>query len=148
MRANVLIERSEPPKPTLLLAEDSPEVARAFVRLLKVDFEMKGIVSDGESLIIMAERLRPDVIVTDIGLRGLDGISATKLIRERHPSAVIVVVTARTDAHLNRQAHSAGASAFVLKTNAHTLPDVLHTLLGGRSISSRNRTMSQEPASG
>ena len=59
MRANALIERREAPKPTLLLAEDRPEVARAFVRLLKVDFEMKGIVSDGESLIIMAERLRP-----------------------------------------------------------------------------------------
>ena len=148
MRAHALIERREAPKPTLLLAEDRPEVARAFVRLLKVDFEMKGIVSDGESLIMLAERLRPDVIVTDIGLRGLDGISATKLIRERHPSAVIVVVTARNDAHLDRQAYSAGASAFVLKTNAHTLPDVLQALLDGRSISSRNRAPSQEPASG
>ena len=129
MRANVLVERAEDHKPTLLLAEDNPEVARAFERLLRVDFEMKGIVSDGESLIMLADQLRPDVIVTDICLRGLDGISATKLIRERHPSAVIVVVTAKLDADLDGQAHRAGASAFVLKMNAHTLTGVLHGLL-------------------
>jgi len=132
MRANVLAERADHPKPTLLLAEDNPEVARAFERLLKLDFDMRGIVSDGESLIALAERLRPDVIVTDVSLCGLDGISATKVIRERHPSAVIVVVSAKIDGDLDRQAHRAGASAFVPKTNAHTLADVLRALLDGR----------------
>ena len=131
---DALVERGNDPRPTLVLAEDNPEVARAFERLLKVDFDLKGIASDGESLIMLVERLRPDVIVTDICLGGLDGISATKLIRERHPSAVIVVVTAKLDADLDSQAHRAGASAFVLKMNAHTLADVLHALLDARRI--------------
>src|SRR4029077_20626312 len=97
-------------RPTLLLAEDHAAAATKFVQILRDDFEVVGVVADGEALIEQANRLQPDAIVSDVSLKGLDGISATIEIRRRHPTVPIVLVTASPDPSLRSTALAAGAS--------------------------------------
>jgi DNA-binding NarL/FixJ family response regulator len=116
-------------RPTLLLAEDHPGVVGVLSELLVKDFDIVAVVPDGEGLIELAGRLRPAAIVADIGLEGLDGISATTVIRRRYPVVPIVLITASHDSELQIAALAAGASAFLRKVEAGSLVDVLNLLL-------------------
>ena len=58
---------------------------------------MVGAVADGDGLIELVNPLQPDAIISDVGLKGLDGISATIEIRRRHPEVPIVLMTAGRD---------------------------------------------------
>ena len=115
---------------TVLLAEDDPGVARALVRVLRSHFDIVGIVADGDSLIRKAHELLPDLILSDVGLEGMDGISATVQILQRHPSVVIVLLTGDPDPSLRSRALAAGASAVLSKSEELlALVAVLHSLL-------------------
>ena len=114
-------------RPTVLLAEDHPDVAAAFRRLLSEDFEVVAVVADGEGLIDRTQQLQPAAIVADIGLKGLDGISATIVIRRILPALPIVLITIDDD--LRVAALAAGASAFLPKHEAGSLNWILRGLL-------------------
>ena len=118
------------PKPVLVLAEDDARVARALVRLLQESFRVTDVVTDGETLIARVDQVRPDVVVTDVWLDGMDGLSATTAIR-RQVSIPIVVITG-SDEPTREDALAAGASAFVHKQDIHTLVGVLQAVLGGQ----------------
>jgi DNA-binding NarL/FixJ family response regulator len=90
-------------RPTLLLGEDQRDVATSLVRLLGDVFDVVAVVSDGEALIERAGLLQPDVIVTDVGLQRVDGISAASEIRRRGPSARIVVISGCNDPALHEK---------------------------------------------
>ena len=102
-------------KPTLLLAEDNESVAVALVRLLGDDFDVVAIVRDGSRLVELAHSLRPHVIIADVGLDGLDGISATKIIRQRDSVTPILIITASPDPYVETHARESGASRFLSK---------------------------------
>ena len=117
-------------RPTLLLAEDHMEVAAAVIGVLRHHFDVLEVVPDGQMLIERVDQLRPDVIVTDVGLKTLNGLAATLAIRQRHPSIPIVVLTANRDPDICSAALAAGASAFLLKDEAaNALVAVLQSLL-------------------
>ena len=59
------------------MAEDDTAVAAALTRVLRDDFDVVDVVADGVMLIQQVTHLRPDVVLSDAGLRGLDGISAS-----------------------------------------------------------------------
>jgi two-component system NarL family response regulator len=120
-------------RPTLLLAEADPAGATSGLPILTEYFGVLEVVTDGETLIAQVNELQPDVVVMDVDLRGLDGLSATITIRQRYPSVPIVVVTDRTDPALRPVALAVGASAFFLKVDAtDTLVAVLHVLVRNR----------------
>ena len=73
-------------RPRVLLAEDHPGVAEALRRLLEPEFDVVAVVGDGRALLREEAVLRPDVIVTDIVMPGLDGIAATAALRARRPA--------------------------------------------------------------
>jgi DNA-binding NarL/FixJ family response regulator len=116
-------------RPTLLLGEDHPGVAQALRRLLGEDFDVVAVVPDGEGLIELAHQLQPTVIVADVGLEGLDGISATSEIRRRFPAVTIVVITASDDLSFRASALAAGASGFLSKREAGSLVRTIEGLL-------------------
>jgi len=68
-------------KARVLIADDHPVVLEALVSLLKDSFEIVAAVIDGNLLVEAATRLRPDVIVTDISMPGLNGIEALKRLK-------------------------------------------------------------------
>jgi CheY-like chemotaxis protein len=104
--------------PKVLLAEDNTAVAAALTRVLRDDFDVVDVVADGVMLIEQVNQLHPDVILSDVSLRGLDGISATVEIRRRHPEIPIVLMTSQDDPSLRDKALAAGVSAFLSKTEA------------------------------
>ena len=113
----------------VLLAENNTMVARALMRLLRSDFEVVAVVASGEDLIAQAIKLSPDAILADVGLDGLDGISATVEIRRQFPTIPIVLVTAYDVDALRHGAIAAGASALLAKTNPKVFVDLLRQLV-------------------
>ena len=102
-------------RPRVLLAEDHAETAERLRKLLRADFDVIASVEDGDALVDAAERLSPDVIVTDIAMPGVDGIEAVTRIRRHNPNARIVLVTVHAESMLVEAGLAAGALGYVLK---------------------------------
>jgi DNA-binding NarL/FixJ family response regulator len=104
-------------KVRVLLADDHVVVAHGLSELLKDSFDLVGVVHDGRALLETAERLRPDVVVTDISMPGLNGLDAIRQLRARNPGIKAVVLTMHADTATAVSAFRAGARGFVLKVS-------------------------------
>jgi DNA-binding NarL/FixJ family response regulator len=122
-----------------LLAEDHPRTAQALRTLLESDFDVAAVVGDGHALLREAETIRPDVVVADISMPGLDGISATEALLTRHPGWRVVLVTVHDEPELIERGYAAGALAYVMKdtVSRELIPAVRTALRGERYISQR-----------
>ncbi len=107
-----------------VLIADDQEPAREGMRLLlsgEPDIDVIGAAVDGTELVALARRRRPDVVLTDVRMPGMDGIGAIKRLRALKPEpAVIAVTTFDLDEYLFG-ALQAGAVGFVLKDSAPEL---------------------------
>jgi CheY-like chemotaxis protein len=114
-----------PPASSILIVEDNATM-RALIRSL-VEGPGSAVheCADGEGAVDLYARLRPDWVLMDIGLGGMDGIAATQAIRRSDPTARIIIVTERRDDEVRRAAVAAGASGFVLKEDLLELPALL-----------------------
>jgi DNA-binding NarL/FixJ family response regulator len=101
---------------TVLIADDHAVVAQGLAALLKDNFLIAGIVHDGRTLLEAARSLRPDVILTDISMPGLNGIDAIRMVKEQQPECKIMVLTMHADAQMAAQSFRLGASGYVLKS--------------------------------
>jgi DNA-binding NarL/FixJ family response regulator len=103
-------------RPTVLVADDHRQFREALVALLELDgFEVVGQAADGADAVALAKQMRPDVVVIDLKMPVLNGLDATRLVRDALPSTPVVVLTAFTGDELERAALAAGATAFVAK---------------------------------
>jgi DNA-binding NarL/FixJ family response regulator len=102
----------------VLLADDHSLVLNGIRRLLETSFEVVGAVEDGQRLVEAALRLRPEVIVLDIGMPILNGIDAAREIKESLPATKLVFISMHSNAIYVRKAVEAGGSAYVLKSGA------------------------------
>lgn len=82
------------------------------------DIEVVGRVSSGDDAVALAERLRPDVFLMDVGLDGLNGLEATRQIAQRVPSVRVLVLTMHDDVATVARAVAAGAAGFLPKNAA------------------------------
>jgi DNA-binding NarL/FixJ family response regulator len=124
-------------RPRLLLADDHSETRALLLGLLQPEFDVIAQVQDGQALVNRAEELSPDVIVTDISMPGLDGISAASAILRKRPASRIVFVTVHSDLCLVKIGLATGALGYVLKLAAgdDLVPAVLAALRGERHVS-------------
>ena len=104
-----------PKRPRVLIAEDHPGVAKAVCRMLSLDCDIVGNVSDGSAVLEAAQRLQPDVIVVDLNLPHVHGFEACRQIRQVKPEAKIIVFSAMNDPDVKQRSVEVGASAFVCK---------------------------------
>ncbi len=118
----------------VLLVDDSPFVRRAFRRVLKdvPDVEVVGEASDGLEALAQVPLLRPDVVLLDLGMPGLDGQSVLERLRANHPGVAVVVVSAATQAGAAATVRALEAGAFdvvdkstVSTMEMHSLKDAL-----------------------
>src|SRR6266571_6945653 len=101
----------------ILLVDDHPLTRSALAALLaQHGFDVVGEAADGEQAIERAGRLRPDLILLDLSMPGLDGLSALPRLREAAPDCEVVVLTASGTEENLLSAIRAGAAGYLLKT--------------------------------
>ena len=100
---------------SVLMADDHVMLLDVLVHLLQQDFDVLGAARDGRSLIEMARKNRPDVIVMDVAMPSLNGIDATRILQKEGCSAKILFLSMHADLLLVEEAFRAGASGFLLK---------------------------------
>ena len=134
--------------PRLVLADDHTESRAQLRSLLESEFDVVADVPDGRALVIAAGELSPDVIVSDISMPGIDGITAALAIRQQNPAARIVFVTVHGDTSQMERAWSAGALGYVLKFEAgdELVPAVHAALRCKRYVSRTLRSLAARPA--
>ena len=119
-------------RPTVLLAEDHAGLAQSLCILLQDDFEIVGSVTDGLALIEAARRLRPELIVADIQMPGMNGLEALRQLRTNGDEVRVIFLTAHYDVELAAHAIRTGAAGFVLKGAAEELLTAIGEVLQGR----------------
>jgi DNA-binding NarL/FixJ family response regulator len=120
---------------TVLLADDHAMMRAGLKLLLESEpgVEVVGEAADGRSAVRMAEELQPNVIVMDINMPDLNGIEATRQIRAEGKGPKVIALTAYSPSRFSGEMLRAGASAFVLKSNAfQELGRALHSVLEDR----------------
>lgn len=124
-------------KPRILLAEDHPMVREALRDLLNELGEVVGVVADGQALVESAQRLKPDIIFTDISMPKMNGLQAAHVLQTSVPQSKVVIVTSHHELAYVTLAFKAGARGFLLKRHSlHAeLPQAfLHVLAGDHYI--------------
>jgi DNA-binding NarL/FixJ family response regulator len=124
-------------KSRVLLADDH-EAMLAGVRLaLQEEFDIVGAVNNGLDALREVRRLDPDVLVLDISMPGLNGIQTANEIHSAGLRTKVVFLTVHQDPDFVTAAFSAGASAYVIKSDVDTdlIPAIREALEGRRYIS-------------
>ena len=120
-------------KPHLLIADDML-TAQCLQRLLEGEFPGVEIVSNGLGLLDAAIASRPDLVLLDIRMPAIDGLEATRRLREALPGTRVIVVTMHDEPEYYAGALRAGASGYVLKSCAVSeLVNAIHTVSKGLS---------------
>ncbi len=142
--------------PVHVLLVDDDDLMRAGLRsVLSSDetIEVVGEAGDGRAAIEQAHELRPDVVLMDVRMPNLDGISATREVLAARPEAKVIILTTFEEDDYIFGALNAGASGFLLKrTSPEELIRALHTVASGDSLLSPSVTrrvierMAKEPA--
>src|SRR5688572_6274127 len=102
-----------------ILIADDYEIVRHGIRALvstNANWEVCGEAHSGTSAYALSMRLKPDIVVLDVSMPGLGGISLARLLREDLPETMLLAFTMRDDADTVRAALSAGVKGYVLKS--------------------------------
>jgi DNA-binding NarL/FixJ family response regulator len=120
------------PRLKILLADDNPSLLLEFQHALDKEFEIVSAVADGRALLEQYERLRPEVIVTDISMPLMDGFEAVaKLHRQGNPK--VIFLTVHEEQAFVEEAKALGAMGYVLKRSPPSvLADAIRSAHEGR----------------
>jgi two-component system response regulator NreC len=124
----------ESEKTTLLLADDHAVFREGIRALLKAreDFQVVGEAANGVEAVDFVRRLKPDLILMDIAMPGMNGLDATRQIREANPDTQVLILTMHGEDDYFFLALEAGASGYILKEAASTdLVKAIETVAGG-----------------
>lgn len=105
--------------PRVLIVDDHAFIRRGVQSILQSfpEWELCGEAANGNDAIQFADELKPDVILMDVTMPGLNGIEATRIIRNTHPGMKIVLLTLHESPEILRNGFRAGASGYLLKAD-------------------------------
>lgn len=102
----------------IILADDHILLMDAVRNLLEPEYEVVGTYPDGDALVNAAVELAPDVVILDVGMPKLNGLTACARLKKLLPKTKLVFLTMNQDAETAGEAFRAGAAGYVLKTSA------------------------------
>lgn len=113
----------------ILLVDDEEEVRRGIIRKMeweKLGFEVAGDAENGEEALEKVEQLQPDVVITDIRMPYMDGLTLTRRIREKYPSIRVLIFSGYDDFEYAQQAIKLHVTEYILKpVNVEELSEIL-----------------------
>jgi DNA-binding NarL/FixJ family response regulator len=124
-------------KITVLLAEDHAVVREGLAELIRreADMEVAGEAGDGEEAVRLVKQLRPDIVLMDIAMPGLNGIEATRQIKATLPQTKILVLTAYDNPEFIAAMIEAGAVGYLLKNvRGRELTSAIRSAYEGESV--------------
>ncbi len=133
-----MIEENQSQEPIrIVLADDHRIFLEGLERLLETEFDIVGTAEDGEDLVEVALRTKPDLIVTDYSMPKLTGLEAIDKIRSQGVSPRVIVLTMHLDPEYASEAIERGVDGYVLKQAASTelVSAIGESLRGGRWLS-------------
>ena len=106
----------------ILLVDDQLSVRQGLKMRLRLerDLVVVGEADDGAQVLALARRLRPDVVIMDLEMNEIDGLTATEQLTASMPEVAVVILTIHGEAEAHHQAIAAGAAAFVEKQGSIT----------------------------
>jgi len=130
-------DREVPDEITCLIVDDH-EVVREGLRLSLSRAEhirVIGEAGDGETAVALVERRKPDVVIMDVRMPGMDGLEATKALSEKLPDVAVLIFTAFSERTLLSRGLESGAKGYILKEAPHeTLVRAIEKVAGGESF--------------
>lgn len=104
----------------ILIADDHSVVRKGLKAILQSrrGWKVCGEAVDGRDAAEKAKRLKPDVVIVDIGMPGLNGVEATRLILRASPKTEVLILSAHSSEKLAREAFKAGAHGYLVKDDA------------------------------
>ena len=119
-----------------MLVDDHTMVRRGLAAFLQVfdDLELVGEAANGDEAVQLCARLLPDVVLMDLAMPDMDGVTATRIIRKRSPSVQVLALTSFTEEKLIQNALEAGAIGYLLKdVTADELAQAIRAAHSGRA---------------
>lgn len=107
----------------LFLVDDQPQARRGLRQRLALesDLQVIGEASNGVEALQLVPTMCPDIVLMDVAMPGMDGITATIELKSRCPNSAVVILSLYDDAATRERAQSAGAVAFVAKDRVEEL---------------------------
>ena len=120
-----------------LIVDDSELVRRSLRTVLQAnpEWEICGEAADGASAVEMFKELRPNIVILDFQMPGINGIETARRMAEIAPAIPVVLFTQHASADLARHAHEVGIRSVVSKTNAFPMVGMIEELLESASNS-------------
>lgn len=121
----------------ILVAEDHAVVREGTIRVLErePDFEVVGEAGDGEEAVQLACELQPDIALVDIVMPGMNGVEATRQIKQRCPSVAVLILSAYDDDQFVFSLLEAGAAGYLLKSiHSHELIAAVRAVSEGEPV--------------
>src|SRR5215467_8616037 len=116
----------------VLIADDYAPMAAALERIVSLDCDVVGRLTDGSSLLAETKRLQPDILLLDLRLPNVNSLSACEEIRRVIPGTRVIILTGGLNPNLRQRVLAAGASAFIDKAAAQDLLTAIADAHGSR----------------
>jgi DNA-binding NarL/FixJ family response regulator len=119
--------------PKIIVVDDHAVIRRGVQGILRAfpEWELCGEAENGQDAIRLAEAIKPEIIIMDVSMPGLNGLEATRIIHNILPNIKILLLTLHSSSELVRSAFRAGARGYVLKSDAEQeLVRALNVLAG------------------
>lgn len=117
-----------------LVADDSAQARSAISRFLQTipEIDLVAIASNGNDAVVQAEGSKPDLILMDLQMPGMNGLEVVKMLRERNLMMRVIMITLHDSPEIEAQCKESGVDGFVAKSKlAHELPREIGRIFNG-----------------
>lgn len=121
-----------------IMIADDQELIRESLKIVlgaSPDMEVCAVAADGNQVLSLIKKEKPDVILMDIRMPGMDGVECTRIVKEKYPDIYIIILTTFDDDEYVYGALKYGASGYLLKgISMKELTEAIHTVVNGKAM--------------